>query len=153
MCTHKAQQCEQNGEFSDFVVFFRPSVVFSWGAYWGAPFSENKLPYEGQIIFQSQLLTPKTQKDMLIWIPRDFRFLPKITEITYIFDSGEQTGTNCHSFRDWKDLVVIRQEFCIGMSKEYLELFFVPHAPKRHNQLNQEFQTYLKKSHEVNLAI
>ena len=64
MCTHKAHHLGKICEFSIFVAFFRPSVVFKRGAFWSAPFSENNLPYWIQNIIQSQLLTPKTKKVM-----------------------------------------------------------------------------------------
>ena len=45
ICTHQAHRPGEICEFPIFVVFFRPSVVFSGGVYWGAPFSEKILPY------------------------------------------------------------------------------------------------------------
>ena len=64
MYTHKAHHSGEIYDFSIFVAFFRPSVVFKRGAFWSAPFSENNLLYWIQNIFQSQLLTPKIEKVM-----------------------------------------------------------------------------------------
>ena len=64
MYTHKAHHSGEIYDFSIFVAFFRPSVVFKRGAFWSAPFSEKNLLYWIQNIFQSQLLTPKIEKVM-----------------------------------------------------------------------------------------